>query len=75
MKASLCTYPTRLSKSHSTRTRHVQPPYIRPSSQLCLVAHFYDLRINLANLVIVYDLLVVVAVLVGGGESVQRKSA
>ena len=43
--------------------------------QLSLLAHFHDLRNNLANLVVIYGFLVVVAVLVGGGESVQRKSA
>lgn len=45
------------------------------SSQLCILAFLHELRISLAQLVIIYSPLAVVAVLVGGREPVHTKSA
>ena len=52
-----------------------QPSCIRHPSQFGTFAHFHDFRVNLANLIVVYAFLIVVAVLVRGGEPVRAKSA
>jgi hypothetical protein len=46
------------------RGRHEQPLCIRHSSQFGTFAHFHDFRVHLADLIVVYASLVVVAVLV-----------